>query len=87
MKYKFKELRDDRWAIWYKEFENAGNKLGAYKIYDLYKNAKNARIGIRYKARKGQSQDESDRLILSNLISNFYKKKPIFFNCGDHSSK
>lgn len=80
-KYKFKELQEDRWVIWYKELENQGNRIGVYKIFDAYKNGrKNARFAVRYKPRKGQTQTESDNLILAKTIRDFYKQKPIFFS-------
>jgi len=73
---------DGRWVVWYKDFKpKQKNKLGVYKIYDCYKDSKkNARFAIRYIAKKDQSQEDSDNLVISKVIANFYKSKPVKFN-------
>ena len=85
-KYTFKEMINDRYAVWYMNFpKRQGNKIGCYKIIDLYKNNRETRFAFRYRPRENQTQEQSDIAIIMNCIRNFHKHKPIFFSRGDHS--
>lgn len=76
MKYTFQEVISDRWAIWYKDFDKRkGNKIGCYKIIDLFSGTREHRLAIRYVPRKDQTQEQSDGAILSYAIHFFYKNK------------
>lgn len=73
-KYEIKGVINDRWAVWYKDFDKKrGNRIGVYKIIDLYSGTRKCRFAFRYKPREGQSQEVSDSLIISNCIGNFNK--------------
>ena len=74
-KYKLEKIINDRYVVWYMPFpKKKGNRIGVYKIYDLYSTARNARFAFRYTAREGQSQLMSDDNIISTTIANFNKK-------------
>ena len=78
-RYRILEVVNERWAVWYMDFpKRKGNKIGCYKIIDLFKNTREKRYAFRYNPREDQTQEESDRLILSNAIHNFYKKRTFF---------
>ena len=80
--YKIEKVVNDRWAVWYKEFEKRqGHKIGVYAIIDLYPGTRITRYAYRYTPREGQTQEQSDNFIINNAINNFYKSKP-FFNRG-----
>ena len=86
-KYKIESVLYDRWAVWYKMFpKNKGARIGVYKVIDLYSGTRNTKFAFRYKPREGQSQEQSDNLILSNCIRNFYKKKIFMGTRGSSSS-
>lgn len=75
-RYKIKEIKDERWAIWYMDFpKRRGSKIGCYKIIDLFKTTREKKFAFRYLPREGQTQEESDNLIISYAIKNFYKRK------------
>ena len=74
--YKFEQVINDRYAIWYLAFpKRKGNRIGVYKLIDLYKPTRETRFAFRYRPREGQTQDQSDNAILVNCIRNFYKQK------------
>ena len=76
MKYQFKTVLYDRWAVWYKDFEQKkGNRIGCYKIIDLYAGTREHRLAIRYTPRKDQTQEQSDNAIIGYAIHSFYKRK------------
>ena len=52
------------------------NKIGVYRIIDLYSSNKETRFAFRYKHRENQTQEQSDNSILMNCINNFYKTNP-----------
>lgn len=86
-KYEFKECVNDRYTVWYKDLPRVGNRIGVYKIIDLYKGNRDARFAFRYRPRKNQTQEESDNAIISKAIFYFDKKKPVFFgNRGSQSN-
>ena len=73
-KYEFVYVMNDRWAIWYKHFNKSYKaRIGVYKIVDLYSGTRKCRFAFRYKPRQGQTQDQSDALIIMNCINNFTK--------------
>ena len=75
-KYKIQEVIRDRYAVWYMPFDKKkGKKIGCYKVVDLYSGTRNTRFAFRYLPREGQTQEQSDNLILANCISNFYRRK------------
>lgn len=75
-KYNFENIMYDKYAIWYMPFpKRKGNRIGVYKIIDLYKDNRETRFAFRYKPREGQTQEQSDNLIIMNCIKNFYKQK------------
>ncbi len=82
-KYEFKELVYDKYAIWYKEIQKKGNKIGVYKIIDAASGIRETRFAFRYKPREGQTQEQSDSLIISRAIHNFYKPKNTIKFRGD----
>jgi len=74
--YKIDRVVYDRYAVWYKHFDKPeGKKIGVYKILDLYKGNRKAKVAYRYLPRKGQSQEQSDNIIISNTIHLFSKSK------------
>lgn len=79
-RYKIEKIINERYAVWYMAFpKKKGNRIGVYRIIDLYSNNRETRFAFRYLPREGQTQDQSDDLILVNSIYNFYKKR-VFFN-------
>jgi hypothetical protein len=79
-RYKLKEVKDDRWAIWYLDFGTTKrNKLGCYKIFDLYSSCRKYKFAFRYKPREGQTQVQSDNAIIDRTIFNFNKPRNTFF--------
>ncbi len=82
MKYKFEKVINDRWSVWYKDIKRRGNKIGVYKVIDLYKGNRTYKYAFRYRPRDGQTQEQSDSLILAGLINNYYKNKNMFMGTG-----
>jgi len=83
-RYKIKEVKDERWAIWYMDFpKRRGGKIGCYKIIDLFKPTREKKFAFRYLPREGQTQEQSDNLIILNTINNFYKKRNFIVNKED----
>ena len=75
-RYNLKEIINDRWAIWYIQFpKRKGNRIGCYKIIDLYKPVRTYKYAFRYKPREGQTQEQSDNAIIMNCIRGFYRPK------------
>jgi len=78
-RYEFLEVKNDRYAIWYLDFgPTKRNKIGCYKIIDLYSHCRKYKYAFRFKPREGQSQEVSDSLIISNAIHYFNKEKNVF---------
>lgn len=77
-KYKIINVVNDKWAVWYYQFpKRKGNRIGCYKIVDLQSGIRESRFAFRYKPREGQSQEQSDNLIVMNCIRSFYRPKMI----------
>jgi len=73
--YTVDRIVNDRYVVWYMPFQKKkGNKIGVYKIFDLYTSKKNAKFAFRYTAREGQSQVMSDESIISTTIASFTRK-------------
>lgn len=75
--YKIDKVINDRFVVWYMDFkQKKKNKIGVYRIIDLYSSNKETRFAFRYKHRENQTQEQSDNSILMNCINNFYKTNP-----------
>ncbi len=91
-RYKIQEIIRDRYAVWYMSFsKKKGKRIGCYKVVDLYSGTRTTRFAFRYLPREGQTQEQSDNMILTNCIFNFYRKKIFMGNrtltSGDSSLK
>jgi hypothetical protein len=81
MKYKFEKVVNEKYAVWYMAFpKRKGNRIGVYKILDLYKGTRECRFAFRYRPREGQTQEQSDNAIIMNCVSNFYRSKAFMGN-------
>ena len=79
-KYKLDKIINNRYAIWYKDILNDKNKIGVWKIIDLYSESIFKKFAFRLKVKgKNKSQEELDNQILNNTIKNFYKSNNIFY--------
>lgn len=77
-KYKIVKVVNDKWAVWYYQFpKRKGSRIGCYKIVDLQSGIREARFAFRHKPREGQSQEQSDDLIIMSCIRGFYRPKMI----------
>ena len=84
--YKIEKIVNERYAVWYMNFpKKRGNKIGVYRIIDLYSQNRETRFAFRYLPREGQTQEQSDDLIISNSIFNFYKKRTFLNNHGGNT--
>ena len=82
-KYKIDRVINDRYAVWYMNFDEGKNKLGVYRIIDLYKGNRDTRFAIRLKARgkdKNKRQEQLDSLAIDNAIRRFGNKQYNRFN-------
>lgn len=70
-KYKIDRIVNDRYAVWRMDFEEEKNKLGIYRIIDLYKGNRDTRFSIRWKARGNKDQEQLDTLAIENGIKRF----------------
>ena len=85
--YTFDRIVYDRYVIYYKDFKKRkGSKIGVYKILDLWKASRKYKFAFRYKPREGQTQEQSDNMILTNCIRNFYKRKIYLGTRGERDS-
>lgn len=83
-KYKFDRVVNDRWAVWYKDITNSRNKLGVWRIIDLYPGTRPTKFAFRWKVKGDKTQEQLDELIVSGAIRYFYKKKDMF--SGDRAN-
>jgi hypothetical protein len=81
--YKFDRVVDERWAVWYKEIKRSKNKLGVWRIIDLYSTGKNLKFAFRWKVKGDEkTQEQLDQQIVMGAIRNFYKvrgSRPLTF--------
>ena len=77
--YKFDRVVNDRWAIWYKEITNSKNKLGVWKVIDLYPSTRPTKFAFRWKVKGDKTQEMLDEQIVSGAIRFFYKKRDNIF--------
>lgn len=75
-KYKINKVIDDRYAVWYMDFEKDKNKLGIYRVIDLYPGNRDTRFAIRWKVKgKEKTQEQLDEIIIDNAIKKFGNKR------------
>ena len=82
-KYEIKGVINDRWAVWYKDFDKKrGNRIGVYKIVDLYSGTRETKFVFRWKVKGNKTQEVFDEQLIAGGIRNFYKNKNTFY--GTH---
>lgn len=75
-RYKINKVIDDRYAVWYMDFEKDKNKLGIYRVIDLYPGNRDTRFAIRWKVKgKEKTQEQLDEIVIDNAIKKFGNKR------------
>ena len=78
-KYKIEKIVNDRWAVWFMDIENSKNKLGVWRIIDLYSGTRNTRFAFKWKPRENSKRPQfTDDQIITHTIKNFYRDNNIF---------
>ena len=72
-KYKIDKIINNRWAIWYMEIPKSKNKLGVWRIIDLYSGVRTTRFAFRWKVKGDKPQEIFDNQLISKAIHNFYR--------------
>ena len=72
-KYKIDRVVNERWAVWYMEIPKSRNKLGMYRIIDLYSGTRETRFAPRWKVKGDKTQEVFDNQLIFRAIRNFYK--------------
>lgn len=83
--YKFEKIMYDRYAVWYMDIPNHKNKLGVWRVIDLYPGTRPTRFAFKWKVRgKDKTQEQLNDIVLNNLTRNFYKTASAL--CGNTSN-
>lgn len=71
-RYKINRIVNDRYAVWYMDFKNEKNKLGIYRVIDLFPGTRPTRFAVRWKVKgKDKSQEQLDNMIIDGAIKRF----------------
>lgn len=83
-RYNIDRIVYDRYAVWYMDIPKSKNKLGVYKIIDLFTGTRPTRYAFRWKVKGDKPQEIFDNQLISKAIYNFYKNKNQFL--GTHAT-
>jgi len=79
--YKIDRIVNDRYAVWYMDFNNEKGKLGIYRVIDLYPGTRPTRFAVRWKVKgKDKSQEQLDNMIIDGAIRRFGNTRGNRFN-------
>lgn len=80
-KYKIDKIINDRYAVWYMDFEKEKGKLGVYRIVDLYPGNRDTRFAFRWKVKgKDKTQEQLDNMAIEIAIKKFGNTRSNRFN-------
>ncbi len=78
-RYEISTVMYDRYAVWYMKLPKSKNKLGVWKIIDLFPGTRPTRFAFRWKVKgKEKTQEQLDIQMLGGAIRNFHKDTNMF---------
>lgn len=81
-RYNIDRVVNGRWAVWYMDIPRSRNKLGVWRIIDLYSGTRKTKFVFRWKVKGNKTQEVFDEQLIAGGIRNFYKNKNTFY--GTH---
>lgn len=83
-RYNIDRVVNGRWAVWYMDIPRSRNKLGVWKIIDLYAGTRPTKFVFRWKVKGNKTQEVFDEQLIAGGIRSFYKNKNTFY--GTHGA-
>lgn len=83
-RYNIDRVVNGRWAVWYMDIPRSRNKLGVWKIIDLYAGTRPTKFVFRWKVKGNKTQEVFDEQLIAGGIRSFYKNKNTFY--GTHGT-
>jgi hypothetical protein len=86
-RYNIDRVINNRWAVWYMEIPHSRNKLGVWKIIDLFPGTRPTKYIFRWKVKGAKTQEVFDEQLINGCIRNFYRNKNQFLGTKELVTK